>query len=192
MAGEKLRPGEHVAFIDEVGGGVVLRAGRPGHLVVRTDDGFELECPAKGLMREPAAQREAYLRISEHQLGMVRADDERADRRRAPVRPGKTPKKAEDNGVAVVDLHLQEIIEHAGGMSSGEKLEYQVRYFERELESAIRNGKRKLIVIHGVGELVLREEVRRVLQYYPGVQYHDADMRRFGSGATEVLILRHR
>ena len=62
----------------------------------------------------------------------------------------------------------------------------------RGLEAAIRDGKRKLIVIHGVGEGVLREEVRRTLQYYQGVQFHDADMRRYGVGATEVLIHRHR
>jgi DNA-nicking Smr family endonuclease len=62
----------------------------------------------------------------------------------------------------------------------------------RALYGAIRDGKRKLIVIHGVGEGILREEVRRMLQYYDGVQFHDADMRRYGTGATEVLILRHR
>ena len=60
------------------------------------------------------------------------------------------------------------------------------------MESAIRNGKRKLIVIHGVGEGVLREEVRRMLQYYDTVQFHDADMRRYGVGATEVIIHRTR
>ncbi|HQZ43412.1 MAG TPA: Smr/MutS family protein, partial [Flavobacteriales bacterium] len=65
-------------------------------------------------------------------------------------------------------------------------------YFERALEGAIRDGKRKLIVIHGVGEGILREEVRRMLQFYEGVRFHDADMRQYGSGATEVEILRHR
>lgn len=126
---------------------------------------------------------------------MVAADDVLAERRKARrsvVRPGKTPKRPEDNSVAEVDLHLHELVEDERTLSDGEKLEFQLRYFERALESAIRNGKRKLIVIHGVGEGVLREEVRRILQFYENVQFHDADMRRYGSGATEVIILRHR
>lgn len=194
MSTAKLQQGDRVSFVDDVGGGVVLRTGKPGHVVMRTDDGFELELPAKSLVRVPANTRNAHMRLSDHQLGMVRANDERGERhqKKGVPRPGKTPKKPEDNSVAEVDLHLHEILENEGRMSDGEKLEFQVRYFERALESAIRDGKRKLIVIHGVGEGVLREEVRKMLQYYDGVQFHDADMRRYGSGATEVVILRHR
>ena len=81
-------------------------------------------------------------------------------------------------------------MEDESRLSQDEKLNYQLAYFERALEGAIRDGKRKLIVIHGVGEGVLREEVRKVLQYYETVQFHDADPRRYGSGATEVLIHR--
>lgn len=181
-------------FVDDVGGGVVLRQSRPGHVVMRTDDGFELEHPEKRLVRVQEDARLAHMKVSDHQAGMVRANDEMSERKRGRpgIRPGKTPKKAEDNGVTEVDLHLHEIVEDERRFTDGEKLEYQMRFFERALESAIRDGKRKLIVIHGVGEGVLREEVRRMLQYYDGVQFHDADMRRYGSGATEVIIMRHR
>lgn len=192
MAASKLQKGDRVVFVDDVGGGLVLRPGRPGHVVLRTDDGFELEHPEKRLVRVQEEARQQHLRVSDHQAGMVRANDELSERKRPVIRPGKTPKKAEDNSVAEVDLHLHEIVEDERRFSDGEKLEYQMRFFERALESAIRNGKRKLIVIHGVGEGVLREEVRKMLQYYEGVQFHDADMRRYGSGATEVIILRHR
>ncbi|MBK8497371.1 MAG: Smr/MutS family protein [Flavobacteriales bacterium] len=193
MSAVKLQVGDRVAFLDEVGGGIVLRNGRPGHVVVRTDDGFELERSARGLV--PVQQEQlAHLRVSDHQAGMIAANDAMDERKRnkGAVRPGKSPRKPEDNSVAEVDLHLHELVEDEDRLSDGEKLEFQLRYFERALESAIRNGKRKLIVIHGVGEGVLREEVRRMLQYYDGVQFHDADMRRYGAGATEVLIMRHR
>lgn len=189
------QPGERVVLLDEVGGGVVLRLGRPGHLWVRTDEGFELELPKRALVAAPQERALRLARISDHQAGMVAANDALADRRKARrgvVRPGKTPKRQEDNSVAEVDLHLHELVEDERMLSDGEKLEFQLRYFERALESAIRNGKRKLIVIHGVGEGILREEVRRLLQFYQNVQFHDADMRRYGSGATEVIILRHR
>lgn len=194
MIRNKPLPGDRVVFVNEVGGGIVLRISRPGFALVRGDDGFELEHALKGLVAVTKEERSLLARITDHQAGMLAANDvlEEKRRKRAGVRPGKTPKRPEDNGIAEVDLHLHELIDDERRLSDGEKLEYQVRYFERSLESAIRNGKRKLIVIHGVGEGVLREEVRRLLQFYDNVQFHDADMRRYGSGATEVVILRHR
>jgi hypothetical protein len=194
MIRNKPLTGDRVAFVNEVGGGVVVRITRPGFVLVRGDDGFELEHPMKHVVAISRDERDRLALISDHQAGMVAANDalEEKRRKRMGVRPGKTPKRPEDNSVAEVDLHLHELIDDERQLSDGEKLEFQVRYFERALESAIRNGKRKLIVIHGVGEGVLREEVRRLLQFYDNVQFHDADLRRYGSGATEVLILRHR
>lgn len=193
MHGGKPQAGDRVAFLDEVGGGVVLRPARPGHVMVRTDDGFELECAIKGLVRVDGDKQGHRYRVTDHQAGMVAANDVMDEKRkkRRDIRPGKTPPKPEDSGVAEVDLHLHELVEDETRLSDDEKLSYQLAYFERRLEAAIRDGKRKLIVIHGVGEGVLREEVRRMLQYYDGVRFHDADMGRYGAGATEVLILRH-
>jgi len=48
-----------------------------------------------------------------------------------------------------------------------------------------------MIVIHGVGEGRLRDEVHNVLKHYPGVRFRDADPRRFGSGATEIELLQY-
>lgn len=195
MSATKFVPGDRVSFLDEVGGGVVLQLLGSNVVRVRTDEGFVLDRSVKELVRNDREVLSALGRISDHQAGLIAANDVLEEKRRrngVHVRPGKTPRKPEDQGVAEVDLHLHELVEDERTLSDGEKLEFQLRYFERALESAIRNGKRKLIVIHGVGEGVLREEVRRILQYYDGVQFHDADMRRYGTGATEVLILRHR
>ncbi len=190
------KPGDRVAFRDEVGGGVVVRIARPGRVVVHTDDGFDLEYGPDRLV--PAGdERSVLLRITDHQVGMVAANDVREEQHRRRSRgevsrPGKTPKRGPDGDVTEVDLHLHEIVEDETRLDEGERLEFQIRYFERALNAAIRDGKRKLIVIHGVGEGVLREEVRKVLQFYDHVRYHDADVRRYGSGATEVEILRSR
>jgi len=190
-----LRPGDKVSFLDEAGGGVVLRVLPRERLLVRTHDGFELEFPVRAVV--PRVMGDQDHRVSDHQAGMIAANDVLEEQRRRKqavrgIRPGKTPKRPEDASVAEVDLHLHELVEDETRLSHEEKLSYQLAYFERALEGAIRDGKRKLIVIHGVGEGVLREEVRRILQFYETVQFHDADPRRYGSGATEVLIHRRR
>ena len=193
MAAVILKVGDRVAFVDEVGGGVVLDAPIAGRVRIRTDDGFVLIRNVKELVPyDPVQIKQAY-RVSDHQAGMVAANDlmEEKRKKRGNTKPGKTPRKPEDASVAEVDLHLHELVEDETRLSQGERLSYQLAYFERTLEAAIRDGKRKLIVIHGVGEGVLREEVRKMLQFYDGVRFQDADMGRYGAGATEVLILRH-
>ena len=193
MAAVKLKMGDRVAFVDEVGGAVVLDAPIAGRVRIRTDDGFVLIRSVKELVPyDPVQIKQAY-RVSDHQASMVAANDvmEEKRKKRGSAKPGKTPKRPEDASVAEVDLHLHELVEDETRLSQGERLSYQLAYFERTLEAAIRDGKRKLIVIHGVGEGVLREEVRKMLQFYDGVRFHDADMGRYGAGATEVLILRH-
>jgi DNA-nicking Smr family endonuclease len=119
---------------------------------------------------------------------------ERIDRdkgRGANVVNGGRVAKQEDPYVMEIDLHLHELVDDERHLDHDEKLRYQINYFERMLNTAIREHKRKLIVIHGIGEGVLREEVRKTLQYYDGVRFDDADPRRYGYGATEVTILRH-
>lgn len=188
------KPGDRISFIDEVGGGVVLEVLGVAHVRVKTDEGFILDRRNREMV---LVADQAYYGVTDHQAGMVKANDVRDEKLKKhkggkPLRIGKTPKRPEDKSIAQVDLHLHELVEDETRLQQGERLKYQLAYFERALEGAIRDGKRKLIVIHGVGEGVLREEVRRMLQFYEGVRFHDADMRQYGSGATEVEILRHR
>ncbi|MCB0790141.1 MAG: Smr/MutS family protein [Flavobacteriales bacterium] len=191
----RFRPGDRVSFVDEVGGGVVLEVFGRDRLRLRSDDGFEMEVPTRGLVLREREQERALHAISDRHAGLRAADDRLADRqhRRNKVTPAGD---AMDRGVPLressdtmeVDLHLEELLDDHRRMSDGEKLEYQIRYFERMLNTAIREKKRRMIVIHGVGEGVLREEVRKVLAYYEHVRFDDADPRRYGSGATEVWL----
>lgn len=88
----------------------------------------------------------------------------------------------------VVDLHMEELRNEYSDMTSGEKLEAQLRYFSGKLEEAIRLRKKNLIVIHGVGKGRLRDEVRLILDDYPNITYSDASYETYGYGATEVFI----
>lgn len=193
----KIRPGDRFIFLDEEGGGTVLELLSHNRARVRTNAGFTLEYPLSALVPVDQKPDQKHYSVSDHQALLIAANDKleeekrRSQRKGAALRTGKTAPKPEDKSVAEVDLHLHELVEDETVLSHDEKLRYQLAYFERALEAAIRDGKRKLIVIHGVGEGILREEVRRTLQYYESVRFMDADPRRYGSGATEVTILRH-
>jgi len=87
-----------------------------------------------------------------------------------------------------VDLHIEELLNDFRGMTNAEIIQYQLRYFQKELEEAIANHMQRIVFIHGVGNGRLKGEVRRILETYHGVRYHDASYQRYGFGATEVVI----
>jgi hypothetical protein len=87
-----------------------------------------------------------------------------------------------------VDLHIEELLDNTSGMSSGEKLNYQLAHFKRELDAAIAGNTRRIVFIHGIGSGKLRAEIHAVLDTYTGIRYHDASFRKYGFGATEVVI----
>lgn len=196
MAAQRfLKPGERVSFLNEVGGGLVLQVLGRGQVKVRTDDGFELVYRTADLV---ADLQDPSLSVSDHDARMRASNDrlvERVERTKgqggALQNGGQVHRMREDPSVMVVDLHLHKLVEDEAALSNDEKLSFQLQYFERQLNTAIRERKRRMVVIHGVGEGVLREEVRKALQFYEGVRFDDADPRLYGYGATTVEILRH-
>lgn len=89
----------------------------------------------------------------------------------------------------VVDLHIEKLTDNWKRMSNYEILSLQLRTFEKYYDLAVAHHQPTLIVIHGVGEGVLRNEVHDILRLKKEVksfvnQYHPA----FGYGATEIYF----
>lgn len=197
MSAPAINVGGKVRFLNEVGGGLVLRLVGNDRAMVRTDEGFEIEMALKELVAATQGVDEVTYELKDHHVRSVIENDLMDDRMAADRKKGGSLKRAKqgdrsaNDSVMEIDLHLHELVDDERRLSDGEKLEYQLRYFERMLNTAIRTGKRKMIVIHGVGEGRLRDEVRKTLGYYDVVRFHDANPRQYGYGATEVEILRH-
>lgn len=194
-AQQSIVPGDQVSFLNEVGGGLVLALVGKERVKLRTHDGFELVYPVRELVRNTVDPTRA---VSDHQARMRASDDRLAERverhkgRGATVQNnGKAHQPVEDPAVMEIDLHLHRLVEDEAALDDGEKLRFQLDFFERRLNTAIRERKKRVIVIHGVGEGVLREEVRRTLQFYTGLRFDDADPRRYGHGATAIEILHY-
>lgn len=101
---------------------------------------------------------------------------------------GKISKPNEGLIEAEIDLHIEELIDNIRGLSNAAIVNIQLNHFRAALENAISTGVKRLIVIHGVGNGRLKEEVRKVLKTYDGISYRDGSYARFGFGATEVSI----
>jgi hypothetical protein len=90
---------------------------------------------------------------------------------------------------SVVDLHIDKITHHWKQLSNQEILTMQLSHFEKYYELAVQQHLREFIVIHGVGEGILRDEIHQRLRTKNEVksfvnQYHHL----YGYGATEIFF----
>jgi hypothetical protein len=90
------------------------------------------------------------------------------------------------SGDAEVDLHLHHLVPDRFDMTPLEALRCQTGYFQRVLESAILQRVPRLIVVHGVGNGVLKAEVARLAEEIGCVHIYDAPMKQYGVGATVI------
>lgn len=86
-----------------------------------------------------------------------------------------------------VDLHIEQLMPDLRGLSNVEKLSIQLAELERYLRLAERNRQDKMIIIHGLGKGVLRQEVHKVLRTTPFVGEIESGWQAgYGFGATLV------
>jgi len=105
------------------------------------------------------------------------------------AKPKDFPPKRTKTAEKIIDLHIEELTIFPHQLSPKEMLEIQIEHFEKSLSDALVSDVGKLIIIHGVGEGKLRTEIRQRLKETQHVKsYHPADHRRFGNGATEVVL----
>ncbi len=91
--------------------------------------------------------------------------------------------------IAEVDLHIEQLTDDSVKMGNHDKLNLQLDYFAKCLDAAIVHKFKKITFIHGVGQGRLKEEIHKAInESYPGVKIQDAPFKKFGMGATEVLI----
>jgi hypothetical protein len=88
-----------------------------------------------------------------------------------------------------IDLHIHQLIDDTRGLSNADMLKLQLDTFRKEMDKAISTGVKKIVFIHGVGDGVLKNELRRELQRkYAKYPYQDASFREYGFGATMAVL----
>lgn len=181
--------GDKVRFLNEVGEGVITEVLSENAVMVENQDGFDYRYAITDLVS--TAPKEDYkLDGIEH----VESVNEKVQSESKSKKLDEFYKKFNhldkvNREEHEIDLHIEELIDSHRGMSNTQILSVQMANFNRELNVAMRQGSRKLIAIHGVGEGVLRAEIRKEIHYnYPEFQTHDANYKKYGYGATEIVL----
>jgi len=105
-----------------------------------------------------------------------------------PTAKTQNQKNSKTNYVPELDLHIHELIDDARRLSNFEILNIQLSRAKGFLDWAISKRFKKIILIHGVGEGVLKEELKTLLRRYDNLEFFDANYQQYGLGATEVRI----
>ena len=167
------KPGDKVRFKNEVGEGVVNQV-TANEIIVVDADGFEYSyLPSELIPGEDLPVEDIpFNPVKDHS-----------------PRKKETKKNTKERSEKVVDLHSHEISPvSTSGWTNFQILTLQLNTAKRALDKSRVSGINKLILIHGVGDGVLRREIHDWLRGEPLVEYYDADFRRFGAGATEIEI----
>jgi dsDNA-specific endonuclease/ATPase MutS2 len=101
----------------------------------------------------------------------------------------KPVKEKKEKEPPSIDLHIYELIESESGLTNAQMVKIQLDAMDNFLKRAMKNRWKRVVVVHGKGQGVLRAEVRRFLAKNPEkFEFYDAPYEKWGMGATMVDI----
>ncbi|MFN8777550.1 MAG: Smr/MutS family protein [Flavobacteriales bacterium] len=193
----EFRVGDLVRFLNDEGGGKIVSFPDEFTALVEDESGFAFEHPVGELVHIIGMGDEyrTYSRLEPDQQEMLsRNIDPQAVKKAASDFKSRYASMQDQSrfkkgDVQEVDLHIHELLDRHEGMSNSEIISIQLEHFERMLRNAEEKKVQRIIFIHGVGQGVLRSEIRKMLRdYYPQCEFLDAPYHIYGYGATEVRI----
>jgi dsDNA-specific endonuclease/ATPase MutS2 len=179
---EKFEVGDKVAVLDEAIEGEVV-AVKNNEISIKTTDDFVMTFFVNELVKSQKTSDLNNL-FSSKSISEVLKD------KKEPVKRSftKEKKSKKEEFVMEVDLHIEKLVQNFRGMSNFDILNIQMDTVKHKLEFAIKNRLPKMVLIHGVGEGVLKSEIEFFLLRYDNVVFQEANFQKYGFGATEVYI----
>ncbi|WP_147676628.1 Smr/MutS family protein [Algibacter pacificus] len=179
----KFKVNDFVLVLDENLSGKIKRI--EGNTVfIETTDGFLLDFEEDELVKDTSKNDFKTGLFSHKSISAVLDEKEKPTRRKSiKVKP-----KDRFEPTMEVDLHINQLVKSARGMSNHDMLTIQLDTARQKLDWAIAKRIQKIVFIHGVGEGILKMELEYLFGRYNNVKYYDANYQKYGLGATEVYI----
>lgn len=193
----KFNIGDKVCLLNEKGQGYISKILNKTTVYVEIEEGFNIPYPINELVLITPAETNTIANkpidleekepvfIKTENIAKLILEKEKGSRNK-PLSKQHT----KNSGVLEqeIDLHIELLMDNYKGMTNAQIINVQLNYFQNCLENAIYGNMQKIVFIHGVGNGRLKHEVRRILGTYQGISFYDASYKRYGFGATEVII----
>ena len=177
--------GNKVKVINENFEGVIKSILPNNRLVITCLDGFDYEFSSNDVIIIGDDNKHQYT-IDETAISSKIVDD-KYDTENF-LRRYTSKSKFLYNRTLEVDLHLDQLVDHPGGLDDWQRLHTQMQHVKNCLSAAKAQNIRKIVFIHGVGTGVLKTELQNYLSTFDNISISTADFHEYGNGATEVLI----
>lgn len=177
----KFKPGDKVAAVNEVIEGKVVSC-KGSTVMVELEDGFIIEYLENELIK---LENEMDFKVvsTEGIRAAIKEKEVDSKRNKSNLISSKKSIPAME-----VDLHIEKLVATTNGMDNFDMLNIQLDTAKRQLDFAIKKRLQRVIFIHGVGEGVLKSELEALVRRYDHLKYYEADLQKYGRGATEVYI----
>lgn len=175
-----LEIGNKVAVLDaDIRGVIIKKEGK--QFIIKDLEGMEYAFLASELVRIDVEQNELSKYIDINNPLLKEKISQRNKKKKSIF------VKDKNEVVMEVDLHIEKIVKSVRGMDKYDILSKQIQLAKQKVEYCISKGISKLVLIHGVGEGVLKSELEYLLNNY-NVRYYEASYQKYGQGATEIYI----
>ena len=173
------QPNEIVGYLHEKGEGRVISFDPKKGYLIQDEFGFERYCQAKDLIKIYGRDYVVDEELLEQQTKVKNGSTHQSKQK-------KVKKHVSD---WEIDLHIENLIESERFLSNAQILHIQLKAFQSFLRKAKMKKVKKIIVIHGVGEGVLKEEIRSYLTKQDDTRFYDGDYSKYGYGATAIELI---
>ncbi|MFH0761699.1 MAG: hypothetical protein V2A67_09380 [Bacteroidota bacterium] len=185
----RVKPGDLVRFVDEIGEGRVIRLISESLAEVKTNDGWVLPANMGNLVVIPEPEKEEPGKKVQIHQEVRKAELEKEILNKVINTPPQAKPSRIKTAPREVDLHINKLTDSVIGLSNTEILTIQIEVFRRELNRAIRDHEKEIIFIHGIGNGTLKGELRKVAEHdFSWCSQEDASFREYGFGATRIRI----
>ena len=172
----KISIGDKIKFLDFEGGGEVISISGNSYVIL-TNEGFEEKHSKNSIIKVNTdlekSLKSTYVPVGfKKQIKKIQKDS---------IFKSKTP------FVWEIDIHIENLLDNFYHMSNYEIVNYQLNKCEDIIHKALKAKVRKLVIIHGKGQGVLRKEVHNLL-YSFRLDFKDSDYMRYSGGATDVFF----
>lgn len=174
---------EKVTFLHEKGSGIVKKICSAHKIIIEDENGFERLFSVNDLVKIHSTEFSLHYKINKFDADKSSPKNVNIYEHEEAIL-GKTG----FSKFWEIDLHIEELLDSHRGMTNTEILHHQMSEFRVFFARAIRYRIPKLIVIHGVGEGVLKHEIRLFLSKKEHLEYFDAPYIDYGKGATEIRL----
>ena len=190
--------GDRVKYLNEEGGGKILRLLDNEMVVIEDDNGFEFTVPFSDIVAENKSsinQKSIKDKLKGFNTGSISAGTNKNDVKsdyngvvREYLLESKKYWTSKKNNFIEVDLHIEAFTKNPRSLTDGQKLHHQLEHANKCLNAAMDQRILHIVFIHGVGAGVLRNELRKWLQTLSYISFENADYTRYGIGATQVRV----